>query len=262
VNEVNKRGWQNKVWKTKKGLTRGGKAFDKCSIYSLLTNPLYAGLIRHKDLLHKGEHENLIAPEVFEAVQKQLKQNGRGKGNHLINKHGALLKSLLHCSACDRAMVHTFTRKDEKQYRYYTCTNVIKNGRGKCPSPNLPAGEIEQAVIEQIRAIGADVEIQNQVAAQMREGQTKRLDELQTNRRQLERQLSRDHAEIGKLAVLNDPTGATSARIADLHVRITKCESDLSRVVAAVSELERSATEKAEIAESVLNQIPGDCPQV
>jgi len=26
VNEVNKRGWQNKVWKTKKGLTRGGKA--------------------------------------------------------------------------------------------------------------------------------------------------------------------------------------------------------------------------------------------
>jgi DNA invertase Pin-like site-specific DNA recombinase/predicted transport protein len=116
VNEVNKRGWQNKVWKTKKGLTRGGKSFDKCSIYSLLTNPLYAGLIRHKDLLHKGEHENLIAPEVFEAVQKQLKQNGRGKGNHLINKHGALLKGLLHCSACDRAMVHTFTQKDEKLY--------------------------------------------------------------------------------------------------------------------------------------------------
>jgi len=68
----------------------------------------------------------------------------------------------------------------------------------------------------------------------MKEGQTKRLEELQTNRRQLERQLSRDHAEIEKLAVLNDPTGATSARIADLHVRIKKCESDLSRVVAAV----------------------------
>ena len=213
---------------------------------------MYAGLIRHKDLIHKGEQENLIEPEVFEAVQKQPKQNGRGKGNHLINKHGALLKGLLHCSACDRAMVHTFTRKDGKVYRYYTCRNVIKNGRGKCPSPNLPAGEIEQAVIEQIRAIGADVEIQNQVAAQMREGQTKRLDELQTNRRQLERQLSRVHAEIGKLAVMHDPTGATSSRIADLHVRITKCESDLSRIVASLTELERRATEKGEIAEAVL----------
>lgn len=57
------------------------------------------------------------------------------------------------------------------------------------PAPHLPAGEIEKAVIEQIRAIGADFEIQNQVAAQMREGKTKRLEELQTNRRQLERQL-------------------------------------------------------------------------
>jgi site-specific DNA recombinase len=253
VNEVNKRGWRNKQWKTKRGNERGGKAFDKCSIYALLTNPLYAGLIRHKDLIHKGEHEELITPEVFDAVQKQLKQNGRGKGNHLINMHGALLKGLLHCTACDRAMVHTFTRKDEKVYRYYTCTNAIKNGRGKCPAPNLPAGEIEQAVINQIRAIGADVEIQNQVVAQMQASTTKQLEELQTNRRQLERQLSRDHAEIGKLAVLHDPTGATSARIADLHVRITKCETDLTRVVSALTDLERRTTEKADIAESVLN---------
>jgi len=253
VNEVNKRGWRNKQWKTKRGNERGGKAFDKCSIYALLTNPLYAGLIRHKDLIHKGEHEELITPEVFDAVQKQLKQNGRGKGNHLINMHGALLKGLLHCTACDRAMVHTFTRKDEKVYRYYTCTNAIKNGRGNCPAPNLPAGEIEQAVINQIRAIGADVEIQNQVVAQMQASTTKQLEELQTNRRQLERQLSRDHAEIGKLAVLHDPTGATSARIADLHVRITKCETDLTRVVSALTDLERRTTEKADIAESVLN---------
>lgn len=136
VLEVNKRGWRNKEWKTKGGIVRGGKEFDKCSIYALLTNPLYAGLIRHKDLIHKGEHEALIESEVFDAVQKQLTKNGRGKGNELINKHGALLKGLLHCTACDRAMVHTFTRKDEKLYRYYTCTNAIKNGRGSCPSPN------------------------------------------------------------------------------------------------------------------------------
>jgi site-specific DNA recombinase len=108
-------------------------------------------------------------------------------------------------------------------------------------------------VINQIRAIGADVEIQNQVVAQMQASTTKQLEELQTNRRQLERQLSRDHAEIGKLAVLHDPTGATSARIADLHVRITKCETDLTRVVSALTDLERRTTEKADIAESVLN---------
>ena len=89
VQDVNKRGWLNKEWTTKSGLLRGGKTFDKCSIYTLLTNPLYAGLIRHKDLLHKGEHEPIIEASMFDAVQKQLKKNGRGRGNQLINQHGA-----------------------------------------------------------------------------------------------------------------------------------------------------------------------------
>jgi site-specific DNA recombinase len=65
VQDVNQRGWLNKEWKTKSGLARGGKTFDKCSIYTLLTNPLYAGLIRHKDLLHKGEHEPIIEASMF-----------------------------------------------------------------------------------------------------------------------------------------------------------------------------------------------------
>jgi site-specific DNA recombinase len=208
VQDVNKRGWLNKEWKTKSGLLRGGKPFDKCSIYTLLTNPLYAGLIRHKDVIHKGEHEPIIEASMFDAVQKQLKTNGRGRGNQLINKHGAILKGILRCTACDHAMVHTFTRKKEKIYRYYSCIQAIKSGRDACPTPNLPAAEIEQAVLDQIRSIGADAEIQNLVIAQIQSGQNKQIEELETNRQQLQRQLSRDHAELGKLAILNDPTGA------------------------------------------------------
>jgi len=99
VKAVHRLGLCNKEWKTKSGLQRGGKAFDKCSIYTLLTNPLYAGLIRHKDMIHKDEHEPIIESSIFEAVQRQLKKNGRGRGNHLVNKHGALLKGLTRASA-------------------------------------------------------------------------------------------------------------------------------------------------------------------
>jgi site-specific DNA recombinase len=251
VQDVNKRGWLSKEWKTKSGLLRGGKPFDKCSIYTLLTNPLYAGLIRHKDVIHKGEHEPIIDAPMFDAVQKQLKTNGRGRGNQLINKHGAILKGILRCSACDHAMVHTFTRKKEKIYRYYSCTHAIKSGRDACPTPNLPAAEIEQAVLDQIRSIGADAEIQNLVIAQIQSGQNKQIEELETNRQQLQRQLSRDHAELGKLAILNDPTGATSARIADLHTRIAKCEADLARVVSALTSVENCTFDRVAAAESV-----------
>lgn len=87
----------------------------------------------------------------------------------------------------------------------------------------------------------------------MKTGENEQLDELRTNRRQLERQLSRDHAEINKLAIVNDPSGATSARIADLHVRITKSKAELIRVVSSLEELERHATKHGDIAETLLN---------
>jgi site-specific DNA recombinase len=47
VKELARRGWCNKTWTTRKGLARGGRPFDRCSVYSLLTNPLYIGKIKH-----------------------------------------------------------------------------------------------------------------------------------------------------------------------------------------------------------------------
>jgi hypothetical protein len=38
------------TWRRSTHESRVKKAFDKCSIYAVLTNPLYAGLIRHKDI--------------------------------------------------------------------------------------------------------------------------------------------------------------------------------------------------------------------
>jgi site-specific DNA recombinase len=148
-------------------------------------------------------------------------------------------------------MAHTFTRKKEKIYRYYACINAIKNGRDACPTPNLPAAEIEQAVLEQIRAIGADAEIQNLVIAQINASQNKQLEELQMHRQQLERQLSRDHAEVGKLALVHDPTEATGARIADLHIRMSKSETDLMRVVSSLARVESRTIDRLTAAETV-----------
>jgi site-specific DNA recombinase len=249
VENVRNRGWCNKSWLTKKGLCRGGRAFDKCSIHSLLSNPVYAGMIRHKDQIYRGEHEPIIEESVFESVQRQLKKNGRGRGNSLINKQGALLKGLLFCSGCSRAMVHTFTTKREKVYRYYTCTNAIKNGWDKCATKSLPAAEIEQAVIEQIRAIGTDADLQRQVINQLTASQSRQMDELVTNRRQLERQLSRDHAEVARLATEADYGGIASARLAEPHTRIASGEAELKRLFSSITKLEHEAMDGTEIAD-------------
>ena len=238
VEELARRGWCNKTWKTKKGATRGGRPFDKCSVYALLTNPIYIGKIKHKTDVYDGEHEPIIDVAVFEKVQSRLQQNGRGRGNHLVNKYGALLKGLLHCSACDQSMVHTFTGRGAKRYRYYTCVKAIKNGWKTCPTKSLPAAEIEAEVVDQIRCLAHDDGLRAEVLKQACSAIETDLAELTTQQRQLERQLGRDHAEIARLSVTPEPSSATTARIADLHERVSRAEQQLAQVRTRITEVE------------------------
>ena len=122
VDELTERGWCNKLWRTKTGRPKGGRSFDKCSLYNLLTNPIYAGKIKHKKDLYNGEHEAIVPKETFQQVQSLLQHNGRTGGAEVRNRYGALLKGLVQCTACGRTMVHNFTGRETKRYRYYTCT--------------------------------------------------------------------------------------------------------------------------------------------
>ena len=239
VDELAHRGWHNKSWKTKKNTPKGGRPFDKCSLYNLLTNPIYIGKIKHKTDLYDGEHKAIVPPEVFRRVQNLLQRNGRTGGAAVRNRYGALLKGLLFCTACNRAMVHTFTGRGTKRYRYYTCTHAIKSGRTCCPSGSLPAAEIERAVVEQICCIARDPHLRAEVLKQARTHVERDLTNLQSNRRELARELARHHAEIKRLAVEGPANSATTARIADLHERVARAETQLAEWTKQVEALER-----------------------
>src|SRR5262249_38931508 len=51
------------------------------------------------------------------------------------------------------AMTLSHTRKQGRLYRYYVTMSVLKLGPDTCPIKRVPAGEIEGAVIEQLRAL-------------------------------------------------------------------------------------------------------------
>ena len=53
-------------------------------------------------------------------------------------------------------MTHTYTKKDAKLYRYYTCLRAQKRGWDSCTTKSVPAGEIERFVVDQIRCVGQD----------------------------------------------------------------------------------------------------------
>jgi len=104
VQELARRGWTNKRWRTLQGGERGGKSFTRTSLYKLLTNVAYAGKVRYKDEVHTGEHTGIVEPALFEKTQTLLRRNGATGGATVRNQFGALLKGLLRCGPCRCAM--------------------------------------------------------------------------------------------------------------------------------------------------------------
>ena len=58
--EADRLGLQTKRHVTASGTERGGKPFARGHLYSLLSNPIYAGQIAHKGQLFPGQHLSLI----------------------------------------------------------------------------------------------------------------------------------------------------------------------------------------------------------
>ncbi len=86
VKEIDRRGWVNKRWTTRKGHDRGGKQFTKTSLYKLLTNVAYAGKIKYKDEVHNGEHAAVVNADIWQRVQSLLGRNGRTGGAEQVRR--------------------------------------------------------------------------------------------------------------------------------------------------------------------------------
>ena len=54
------------------------------------------------------------------------------------------------CESCHHALTPAHSIVRRKKYRYYICTTRQKLGAHRCPSKPLPAGTIENAVLEQL----------------------------------------------------------------------------------------------------------------
>jgi len=151
--ELNRQSHRTKEWVTAKGVTHAGVAWNKMHLYRMFNNRLYIGEVAHKDQHYPGEHEAIVTRDVFDRVQAILEENYRCRANRARTKTPALLKGLIRCGHCDCSMGPTFTKKDGKTYRYYVCIQATKKGWDTCPVKNVAAGEIEDAVIDQLRAV-------------------------------------------------------------------------------------------------------------
>jgi site-specific DNA recombinase len=138
--------------------TSKGHRIDKKFIYRMLNNRVYIGEAVHKGTSYPGEHAAIIDRDVWDKVHLMLTVSPRARGASTRAQTPALLKGLIY-GPDGAAFSPTHTRKLGRLYRYYVSQSVLKFGKGACPIGRVQAGEIEAAVISQLRAVFRQPEI-------------------------------------------------------------------------------------------------------
>jgi site-specific DNA recombinase len=156
--ELRRAGHTTKSWTTHDGKHRPGKPIDKGSIYKILNNRVYLGEAVHKGTPHPAEHEPIIDRATWDKVHAILAENTIARANGTRAQTPALLRGLIFAPG-GRAMTPSHSRKNGRLYRYYVSTDAIRQGYAECPVRSLPAAEVEEAVVAQVRHLLRSPEI-------------------------------------------------------------------------------------------------------
>src|SRR5512134_2108829 len=156
--ELKETGCTTKTWMTQDGKCRPGKPIDKGALYRILSNRVYLGEAVHKGTPYPGEHAAIIDRATWDKVHAILAENTVARSNRSRAQTPALLRGLIFAPG-GHAMTPSHTRKAGKLYRYYVATEAIRRGYSECPVRSVPAAEVEDAVVAQVRHLLCSPEI-------------------------------------------------------------------------------------------------------
>ena len=129
--------------------TRRGNYFLRGPLYTMLRNPLYLGLIRHKTEIFPGEHVGIIDRVTWDKAQALLNENIQGNRSKVRLTQPSLFTGIIF-DAGENRYSPTHSNKNGCRYRYYTSRAAIdKTERADSPA-RIPAPGLEEAVTERI----------------------------------------------------------------------------------------------------------------
>ena len=127
------------------GTLRGGGAFDRGHIHHILTNPIYAGRIRHRGKVYDGQHPAIIDPDRWGRIQELLKDGATKQRQRSTARSRSLLCGKLFDETGDRLTpTHAKTKKGTRLRYYISHRLVAKSGEPHPGAWRLSAEELER----------------------------------------------------------------------------------------------------------------------
>ena len=135
-------------WCNENGL-RGNldKEMSINTVYKILQNIFYIGLMKYSGEIYEGQHEQLISKKLFDKCQEVMAKRGKTQEVH---KHHFAFLGLMKCS-CGASI----TAETQKGYVYYRCTRK----KGPCQEKHYLR---EEALTEQITSYLQKVSLSSQ----------------------------------------------------------------------------------------------------
>ncbi|WP_249316489.1 recombinase family protein [Bacillus sp. FJAT-50079] len=206
--KVNKKGYR----------TKKNKAFSINGIRTILTNPLYVGIIRYNvrrdwnekrrnninpnPVIEKGRHKPIITKEVWEKTEAIMK-NRRGKPNRVHSGEWPLT-GIMRCPVCGAGMVLSRTTNRNKDgtkrvLEYYACGNWKNKGTAVCRSNAVRTDYADKYVLDKLSKIASNDILIKQIVENINKKNKEDLNPLQREFESLKKSLNSIEAKKEKI---------------------------------------------------------------
>ena len=182
--------------RTSKKVRSGGLPLAPSTVYYILTNPFYAGLILWGGQTHPGSHEAVVTVAQFQEVGRRLRRPGRQKKRHSFAYTG-----MIRCGSCG-AMV-TAERKVNRhgsRYLYYHCTRQLADA--DCHEPSVEVKSLEEQIVGFLQSLIVPPDVEKVVLDQLSQEEAQGLDHEKSIGASLEGSLAAAAAELRELTGL------------------------------------------------------------
>jgi site-specific DNA recombinase len=151
-----------------------GTIKHESTVRSILTTPLYGGIIHWHDQNYKGKHQEIIDMETFNKVQQKYNsRKWQRKSTHpatRVFQCTTLLGGLLFCGNCGARYFskgnYSGHGAKKKYYPYYYCYSRAKTCARliidpNCKNPAYAIKKLDKTIIDEVKNLALDIEYFN-----------------------------------------------------------------------------------------------------
>lgn len=184
-------------FRTPKRRKIGGVPLAMSSIYKLLGNPFYAGLIVWDGQIHAGKHEPVVSPDEFRRVRALLERPGRPRPQ----RHRFAFTGMIRCGAC--GLMITAENKANRygtRYIYYHCTK--RRLEPRCPERSVELAALEAQIEDFLSSLSIPRRIEEWIAESLAGAAGQRAADEAARKRSLERARQDIRSQLSELTGL------------------------------------------------------------